>query len=200
MSTAPTFPRTVKRVPPSSRTRQRRAGEHRRSQVSGLVAEGAPSEVGVTAGAQEPLKRSPRWKDDDEDRGAGDAVGRSVHTIRYYESQRLMPNVTRDQGGRRLYTEWHVAWLDFLARLRQSGMAIADMRAYTALVADGDATLPQRRTFLRAHRAKVASAIAELEQCLALIDRKIALYGRWMKADGSASRRRRTGRPSGGVG
>jgi DNA-binding transcriptional MerR regulator len=126
--------------------------------------------------------------------------GRSVHTIRYYESQRLMPNVTRDQGGRRLYTERHVAWLDFLARLRQSGMAIADMRAYTALVAEGDATLSQRRTFLRAHRAKVASAIAELEQCLGLIDRKIALYGRWMKAGGSAPRSRRTGRPSAGVG
>jgi DNA-binding transcriptional MerR regulator len=110
--------------------------------------------------------------------------GRSIHTLRYYEAQRLMPNVSRDEGGRRTYTDRHVAWLDFLGRLRQSGMSIADMRTYTALVARGDTTLAQRRAFLGSHRKRVALAIQDLRKSLAQIDQKIALYGRWIEAGG----------------
>ena len=104
--------------------------------------------------------------------------GRSVHTIRYYETLRLMPNVFRDAAGRRLYTERHVAWLEFLGRLKQSGMSIRDMRGYTALVSEGDGSLSTRRAFLREHRRRVTSAIDDLRRCLAALDRKIAFYGR----------------------
>ena len=31
--------------------------------------------------------------------------GRSIHTIRWYESQGLIPGVERDAGGRRVYVE-----------------------------------------------------------------------------------------------
>lgn len=104
--------------------------------------------------------------------------GRSVHTIRYYETLRLVPNVFRDQAGRRLYTEGHVAWFEFLGRLKQSGMSIRDMRNYTALVAEGDGSLSKRRAFLRAHRGRVRSTIDGLRRSLAAIDEKIAFYGR----------------------
>ena len=104
--------------------------------------------------------------------------GRSVHTIRYYEGLRLVPNVFRDEAGRRVYTERHVAWLEFLNRLKESGMSLRDMRAYTALVTEGEASLSRRRAFLRAHRRRVVSEIGDLRRCLAAIDRKIAFYGR----------------------
>jgi DNA-binding transcriptional MerR regulator len=104
--------------------------------------------------------------------------GRSVHTIRYYETLRLMPNVFRDAAGRRVYTEGHVAWLEFLGRLKQSGMSIRDMRVYTALVGEGDGSLSKRRTFLRAHRQRVTAAIDDLRGSVAAIDRKIAFYSR----------------------
>ena len=45
-------------------------------------------------------------------------TGRSVHTIRWYEKQGLMPGVTRDAGGRRVYMTQHIGWLLFLDRLR----------------------------------------------------------------------------------
>ena len=51
--------------------------------------------------------------------------GRSVHAIRWYESQGLVPGVERDTGRRRVYTELHVGWLDFMDRLRRTGMTIA---------------------------------------------------------------------------
>lgn len=44
---------------------------------------------------------------------------RSVHTIRWYEAQGLIPNVDRNPGGRRRYAAWHVEWLSFLETLAQ---------------------------------------------------------------------------------
>ena len=60
--------------------------------------------------------------------------GRSIHTIRWYETQGLIPGVERDAGGRRIYVEQHVGWLQLMERLRHTGMSIAEMRAYTCLL------------------------------------------------------------------
>ncbi len=65
------------------------------------------------------------------------ATGHSVHTIRWYESQRLIPAVRRDLQGRRTYTRWHVAWLDLVDRLRRTGMSIRQIREYAGMVKRG---------------------------------------------------------------
>src|SRR5580765_7898925 len=74
--------------------------------------------------------------------------GRGIHAIRWYEAQGLIPGVARDSGGRRVYSDLHVAWLDFMHRLRRTGMTIAQMREYTALVRKGSSTLRERRALL----------------------------------------------------
>ena len=106
--------------------------------------------------------------------------GRSIHTIRWYEAQGLIPGVERDGGGRRVYGELHVGWLDLVDRLRRSGMSIAEMRAYTALVKLGRTTLRQRREMLAAHRERVLRTIAEHRAALKLIDAKVGFYDDWI--------------------
>ena len=107
-------------------------------------------------------------------------TGRSIHTIRWYETQGLVPGVARDAAGRRLYSELHVGWLNLMERLRLTGMSIAEMRAYTALVKQGRATLKQREEMLRAHRERVHERIAEWTEALELLDGKIDFYGQWL--------------------
>jgi DNA-binding transcriptional MerR regulator len=107
-------------------------------------------------------------------------TGRTVHAIRWYEAQGLVPGVSRDEGGRRLYGELHVGWLDLMDRLRRTGMSIAEMREYTALALQGKTTLPQRRELLAAHRARVTETIADWKRALSLVDRKIDFYDEWM--------------------
>jgi DNA-binding transcriptional MerR regulator len=107
-------------------------------------------------------------------------TGRSVHAIRWYEAQGLVPGVQRDGGGRRLYHERHVGWLQLMERLRRTGMSIAEMRRYTALVQQGRTTLAERETMLREHRARVEATIADWTEALALLDDKIHFYGQWM--------------------
>ncbi|BEP60840.1 MerR family transcriptional regulator [Variovorax sp. V213] len=108
-------------------------------------------------------------------------TGRTVHAIRWYETQGLVPGVSRDEGGRRLYGEMHVGWLGLMERLRLTGMSIAEMREYTLLALQGKATLHQRRDMLAAHRARVTETIAEWKRALSLVDRKIDFYDEWMQ-------------------
>lgn len=112
--------------------------------------------------------------------GLAQRTGRSIDTIRWYEAQGLVPGVARDPGGRRRYTEQHVGWLLLMDRLRKTGMSIAEMRQYTALVKQGRSTLKERENMLRAHRERVERTIAEWTEALALLDGKIDFYGQWL--------------------
>jgi DNA-binding transcriptional MerR regulator len=107
-------------------------------------------------------------------------TGRSIHAIRWYEAQGLIPGVARDAGGRRVYNELHLNWLALMDRLRRTGMSISQMRQYTALVKQGHRTLRQRQRLLAQHRARVTQTIAEWTQALELIDSKIDFYGQWL--------------------
>jgi DNA-binding transcriptional MerR regulator len=47
-------------------------------------------------------------------------TGRSIHALRWYEAQGLMPGVIRDSGGRRVYSELHLGWIDLIHRISLS--------------------------------------------------------------------------------
>jgi DNA-binding transcriptional MerR regulator len=107
-------------------------------------------------------------------------TGRGIHAIRWYEAQGLMPGVTRDRGGRRVYSELHLGWLDLMDRLKRTGMSIRELREYTALAKQGRSTLQQRRALLIAHSARVKQAIEDWTAALSLIEGKIGYYGEWI--------------------
>jgi len=107
-------------------------------------------------------------------------TGRSVHTIRWYESQGLLPGVVRDATGRRIYSEYHVGWLDLMERLRHTGMSITQMREYTTLAKQGASALRQRRALLREHQFRVRENIDRWTEALALIEAKVEFYDEWI--------------------
>lgn len=121
-------------------------------------------------------------------------TGRSVHAIRWYDAQGLIPGVVRDAGGQRTFHLRHVAWLGFLERLRGTGMSIAQMRAYTTLVGQGLGSLPAQRALLAAHREHAAAIVSAWQASLALIDVKLAFYDEWIatgerpRSEGSAGK------------
>jgi DNA-binding transcriptional MerR regulator len=105
-----------------------------------------------------------------------DATGLSVHSLRYYEAEGLIPDVTRDGAGHRRYRAEHVQWLGLLERLRVSGMSIARTRQYVELAVRGDATVLARKELLEEHETDLRERIAELDDCLAIVRAKIDLY------------------------
>lgn len=106
--------------------------------------------------------------------------GRSVHAIRWYESQGLIPGVTRDASGRRRFTQKHVQWLGLIDRLRDAGLSVTRIRAYAELVAQGRSTLGEQRAILAVHRDRVAATIEAWQASLALLDAKLGFYDEWI--------------------
>lgn len=108
-------------------------------------------------------------------------VDRSVHTIRWYEAQGLIPAVGRDASGRRVYEDEHVEHLLFLERMRRTGMSVAEMRRLTELSVQGWRTLEARTSLLKDHRAEIEQNIASLQAAVEDIDAKIAFYDAWVR-------------------
>jgi len=104
------------------------------------------------------------------------AIGLSTHTLRYYEQAGLIRAVGRTAAGHRLYSPADLDWLQFVMRLKATGMPIAGMQAFAALRAQGEATVGARRELLTAHRDAVLVQIAELQTNLNAIVDKISYY------------------------
>jgi DNA-binding transcriptional MerR regulator len=108
---------------------------------------------------------------------AAEATGLSAHTLRYYERIGLIHPIDREENTRRQYTVDDIGWIDFLTKLRATGMSIRDMQKYAELQRRGDETLPQRLEMLKALRDNVEQHIDELHEHLKLVQYKIQIYG-----------------------
>lgn len=102
--------------------------------------------------------------------------GLSAHTIRYYERIGLLPYADRDRSRQRDYDASILIWIEFLRRLKTTGMPIRDMLRYAALRERGAGTEAERRALLEQHRERVRAHAAELDACLLVLDTKIAGY------------------------
>jgi DNA-binding transcriptional MerR regulator len=107
-------------------------------------------------------------------------TGHTVHAIRWYEAQGLIPGVIRDAGGRRSYRDRHLGWIELIDKLRLTGMSIAQIRDYAVLVTQGRGTLKQQQEMLRDHRARVRSTIETWEAALEMLDHKIEYFDEWL--------------------
>ena len=104
-------------------------------------------------------------------------TGLTAHTLRYYERDGLMlREVGRSASGHRRYTDQDLTWIDLITRLRATGMPIRDVRRYAALVRDGDGNEVERLTLLRDHRQRMLAQLAQTQEHLGAIDRKIGIY------------------------
>jgi DNA-binding transcriptional MerR regulator len=108
-------------------------------------------------------------------------TGRSVHTIRWYEQQGLLPPVPR-LGAHRIYSNRHVEWLELMERLRGSGISVAELRRYTSLAQRGAPAAEATREVLLAHRRRVEESITQWQRALRIIDGKISFYSEWIES------------------
>ncbi|WP_410670876.1 MerR family transcriptional regulator [Amycolatopsis sp. cmx-4-68] len=104
-------------------------------------------------------------------------TGVSAHTLRYYERAGLVvTQVDRTSGGRRRYRKLDLDWIKICTKLRATGMPIKLIRRYAELVTAGRGNEEERLALLETHREDVLAKLAELEENLKLIDRKIGVY------------------------
>lgn len=110
-------------------------------------------------------------------------TGLSIHTLRYYEKIGLLPRIERASNNHRQYSVEDVAWMEFLIRLRETGMSIQEMLDFTSLVRQHPNEVGERRVLLEQHRNNVRKHLEELTHHLKVIDLKIEHY-QYLEATG----------------
>ncbi len=105
-----------------------------------------------------------------------EATNLSVYTLRYYERIGLIHPIERADNSHRRYTREDIGWIDFLMKLRATGMPIHEMQMYAQLQRAGDETLPHRVEMLKNLQHDLEARIDELNEHLKLIRYKVSFY------------------------
>ena len=103
-------------------------------------------------------------------------TGLSPHTLRYYEKEGLVPDVSRDANGIRTYEDFHLEWLGFMVCLRATNMPLAEIKKYAELINDGKASIAERKEMMLIHKKKVEEQLKETYRYLEKINYKLAYY------------------------
>ncbi len=102
--------------------------------------------------------------------------GLTTYTIRFYESAGVIKPAVRAANGHRRYHNTDVLWLEFVLRLKLTGMPLAEIKQYADFRAKGDTTLQPRLRMFELHRQRLVTKMNELAECATVLDDKICIY------------------------
>ncbi len=82
----------------------------------------------------------------------------------------------RDGAGRREYNSGDIAWINFLVRLKNTGMPLRKIKRYSDLRYKGDSTVPERLEILLRHKEYVDIQRKQWDEYAENLCRKIETY------------------------
>ena len=100
----------------------------------------------------------------------------STDTLRYYERIGLLPPVPRNAAGIRNYDEYFVNFINFIKKLKSSGMSLEHIIDYIRLAEMGDATIQERKKLLAEARETLLDKINSLQLVAELADYQLRNY------------------------
>lgn len=100
----------------------------------------------------------------------------STDTLRYYERIGLLPPVPRNAAGIRNYDEYFVNFINFIKKLKASGMSLEHIIDYIRLAEMGDATIQERKKLLAEVRETLLDKINSLQLVAELADYQLRNY------------------------
>ncbi|MFT6470528.1 MAG: DNA-binding transcriptional MerR regulator [Neptuniibacter pectenicola] len=100
----------------------------------------------------------------------------SPYTIRYYEKIGLLRGVSRNASGHRWFTEKDIIWVEFIKRLKDTGMPLENILKYADLRGEGASTSALRMKILEDHAVMLEDKIAEDMYHLKKLKEKIKHY------------------------
>jgi len=100
----------------------------------------------------------------------------SVHTLRYYEKEGLLPFVKRTKSGIRQFDEHAMDGLKIIDCLKKTGMPLKDIKEFMDSCILGDETLVKRRDMFHEREKIVLEQIKELDNVLSVVKYKCWYY------------------------
>ena len=106
----------------------------------------------------------------------------SVHTLRYYDKEGLMPFLERTSSGTRVFKESDVDTLKVIECLKATGMPIKNIKDFIDWCSQGDCTLQQRYDMFLERKAVVEAQLEEVKKTAEAINFKCWYYETALKA------------------
>ncbi|EPH03420.1 hypothetical protein HMPREF1531_01481 [Propionibacterium sp. oral taxon 192 str. F0372] len=105
-----------------------------------------------------------------------DLLGIPADTLRFFERRGVLPAMKRDPAGQRRYSSADIELLKILVHLRDAGMPLAEIAAFTG-ASEPEPDVPTSRIkLLEAHRLRLEARRQEVDHALETIQRKIGDY------------------------
>ena len=107
----------------------------------------------------------------------------STYTLRYYERIGLLPPVPRNAAGIRTYDEYFIKFINFIKKLKASGMSLEHIIDYIRLAELGDATLQERKRLLAEAREMLSEKIHDLQLAVQEADYQLNNYENLLQSE-----------------
>lgn len=102
-------------------------------------------------------------------------VNLPIDTLRYYEKEGILKS-KRNDSNRRVFDSGDVKWIEFIKRLKKTGMPIKQIKKYAVLRYLGDQTIPERLAILEEQENSLESDAARIKDNLDFIHYKMNIY------------------------
>ncbi len=109
-------------------------------------------------------------------------LGVAPSTLRYYESQGLLPSLKRTDSGRRVFSDTDIEACRIIECLKQSGLSLTDVKRFMDMTVEGDASLADRLALFQARRESLTREIEDMQRVLNVLEFKCWYYGRAVEA------------------
>lgn len=103
-------------------------------------------------------------------------LGVPASTMRYYDKEGLLPELSRGAGGRRVFADKDLEALKVIDCLKQSGLHISEIRQFMQWYQQGDETLKQRQELFQNCRSSVLEQMEQLQHTLEIVEYKCWYY------------------------
>lgn len=110
-------------------------------------------------------------------------TGLSYETLKFYCNEGLIPNVQRDSGNRRVFTDLQIGQIHGLLCLRDCGMGVTEMKQYMDILTGDAPDIPALKAMLDRKREALEVTIAKARESLQFIAWKQDFYDAVLRGD-----------------
>ena len=103
-------------------------------------------------------------------------TGLSTATLRYYEKEKLLPQIARNNQKYRQYTDEDIEWIKMIQCMRMANIPIHSIREYVSLLIQGSQTLEQRYVMVQNHMKDIKNQMTNLQNAFILTQKKLSFY------------------------
>jgi DNA-binding transcriptional MerR regulator len=105
-----------------------------------------------------------------------DKLNISISSLRYYDSQGLLPHIKRTAGNKRIFSDIDFEFLKMIECLKITRMQLSDIRKYFYWCSLGDSTIRKRYELMLERKKEAEKQLKELQNSLEMINYKCEYY------------------------